>query len=108
MHPEREWVIGLSIATLFFIATASLGAYTYFKNQSFDAQATAADSEEVVYRESLVQQVLQQIQQRAQTVAELNKGIRADETVVQPEIATSSLEVSGVDPSEPAAVISIE
>ncbi len=89
MHPHREWVIGLVVGFAFFILAAFLGAYTYFKNQSIDMQAQGVESEEVIYRESLVTEVLEAIDARAKNLEKL-RGI-APEIPTQPTpIATST------------------
>ena len=90
MHPKREWAVGLMVGLVFFISAASLGAYTYFKNQAVDIQSGQAQTEDVVYRESLVEDVLNSIDTRAKNLEDLRSQTREVITPVPAMVATTS------------------
>jgi hypothetical protein len=92
MHPEREWAIGLGIALLLFILAAAISVYTYFKNQSINVEVNGDTATEVVYRESLVDEVLATISNREQTL----QSLKTDKPLVIKEpdfVATSTEEI---------------
>ena len=73
MHPEREWSIGLLVAVMLFIGAASISAYTYFSNQAIDMEAVEDTTKDTVYRESLVKEVLNTINERENRLELLNR-----------------------------------
>lgn len=108
MHPEREWGIGLLVACIFFIAAASLSAYTYFKNQSVDVYVGSTETEDVVYRESLVKEALERIENRARKIEELSGQIQEVTVPPKTETATSSAPAVVADPEVDVPSMSIE
>lgn len=98
MHPERDWPIGIFIAILIFIATGvwSLTLYLENRNASVVTQ-TEEQSESVVYRESMVEEALGRLEERAAKLASLLP--RTAEPVIEEtveEIATSTEEIAPV------------
>ncbi len=104
MHPEREWVIGLLITILLFVGAASISAYTYFSNQTIDVETVSDSAADTVYRESLVEEVLQSIKDRENRLRLLSRTVSpvaevqatpeetASSTEIQAETASSTLE----------------
>ncbi len=92
MHPEREWAIGLSIAIVIFIGAAFMSVYTYFSNQTISVYTTTTETtEDIVYRESIVKEVLGTIEDRAVTLEELQSGVSPG-TEPDAETSTSTIE----------------
>lgn len=89
MHPKREWVIGLVVSGLLFLLAASMSVYVYFKNQSVNVQVPVGDTEQAVYRESLVKEALTIINSREEKLRSLNKEIVPPE-VIEIESATTT------------------
>ena len=87
MHPEREWVIGLVVAVFIFLGAASMSAYTYFSNQSISVYVGEDSNDDVVYRESLVKEVLETIKEREATLDSLQREVS---TVVELTTDTST------------------
>jgi hypothetical protein len=59
MHPEREWLISISLALFIFVASAYGSIYTYWKNKNITATSDPITTEEAtVYRESMVKDAL--------------------------------------------------
>jgi hypothetical protein len=90
MHPEREWVIGLLGALTLLLFSISLGAYIYFKNQTVDVQVNADEAAQVVYRESIVEQVLMMVDDRADTLQSLSAQSQGPEIVEEEETASTT------------------
>lgn len=91
MHPRREWGIGIFFSVVILISAASLGAYTYFKNQSIDAAATMSTDNDMVYRASLVEEVLNTMEEREKVINDPARQV-VIEVTPEPEVATSSPE----------------
>jgi hypothetical protein len=93
MHPEREWLIGLSFALLIFIASAYGSAFTYWKNKNITASTDMITSEEVtVYRESVVKEALAKFDIRNKEREALTSDFsEAPAAVSLPIVATSSV-----------------
>lgn len=90
MHPQREWVVGLLGALALFLFAISLGAYTYFKNQSVEVHIEGEDIQ-TVYRASLVEKVLATMNERENNLRKLSE----QGPGIEPEVATSSdIEIS--------------
>ncbi|MEK7462012.1 MAG: hypothetical protein AAB618_00335 [Patescibacteria group bacterium] len=92
MHPQREWVIGLVVSLGLFIFATFISVYIYFKNQAIDVSVAADDTAEVVYRETLVNQVLEIIKQRQDKLNSLNKNYAPVE-VSETEVTASSTDL---------------
>lgn len=93
MHPQREWMIGLIVATFIFSVVASVSIYIYFKNQAVDVQVANDDAANVVYRESLVKEALAIINKRSETLQNLNKNITPAKPVEVPQASSTPVEV---------------
>jgi hypothetical protein len=91
MHPKREWLIGLLIAALLFVGTAGWSAYSYIYYRDFTPDNSDLETNEViVYRESLVEEALNQYQQREQTYSDLlDQNVQLEE-LTTPENSTST------------------
>ncbi len=95
MHPEREWTVGLVVAVLLFSAAAFMSAYTYFKNQSISIDVATDTTADVVYRESIVKEVLATMEEREILVQSLDRG--EEQRVVEEvttELASSTVEIT--------------
>jgi hypothetical protein len=91
MHPKREWLIGLMVAVLLFIGTAGWSAYSYIYYRDFTPDNSDLETSEVtVYRESLVEEALNQYQQREQTYNDLLDQNFQPEELTTPENSTST------------------
>lgn len=65
MHPEREWLIALTLALLIFLGTSYASIYTYWKNKNIAGSAeVTAPEDAVVYRESIVKEALSRFDKR--------------------------------------------
>lgn len=81
MHPEREWGIGLVVSLTILILGSALGAYTYFKNQSVDVVTDADEVSGTVYRQSLVKEVLDDMNKRSAKL----ESLKSKEPAAAPE-----------------------
>lgn len=65
MHPEREWLIGISIAVTIFILSGAWSLTLYLKNRNVSSDIQMGEqSEVVVYRESMVNEALGRLDKR--------------------------------------------
>lgn len=65
MHPEREWLIGISIAVTIFILSGAWSLTLYLKNRNVSSDIQMGEqSEVVVYRESMVNEALGRLDER--------------------------------------------
>lgn len=85
-HPVRDWLIGLLIGVVIFVGSAVWSAKTYskYRNASFDANSVVVEGG-VVYRESLINQVLRDYSARADRLATLQVGLAAETPTPEPE-----------------------
>jgi hypothetical protein len=71
MHPEREWLIGLLVMVLIFVAGAGWSAQIYLKNKNVSADQTTVNDGETVYREPQVKEALRIAGERENELSEL-------------------------------------
>lgn len=101
MHPEREWTIGILLAALVFVSSATWSLTVYLENRNAAAGMSIEEqSESVVYRETMVKEALSQLDSRAKKLKTLLPDTsRVVEEIVEEvasstdEIATSSVEI---------------
>ncbi len=103
MHPERDWFIGLGLAITFFVGSASVSAYTYWKNKNMSASQDAAVAEEVVvYRESMVKDALARFEKRNKEREALVAEFSSEEPTPVSDTATSTPAENGSTTPETA------
>jgi hypothetical protein len=105
MHPEREWTIGILLALIVFVLSATWSLTVYLENRNASADASSEEqSESMVYRETMVKQALTRIDDRAKklktllpetqnTQEEVEEEIEPVATSTEPVVATSTEEV---------------
>ncbi|MBP6924679.1 MAG: hypothetical protein KBC62_04485, partial [Candidatus Pacebacteria bacterium] len=72
MHPEREWGIGIFLAVLIFILSATWSLSLYIENRNAAAHMqTEEQPESVVYRESQVEEALARLGERTTVLTSL-------------------------------------
>ena len=71
MHPDREWAIGLFVAVLIFSVCGLWSIHSYLKNRAATALPIEDSSGKTVYRESVVKEALQKMDERKQTFERL-------------------------------------
>ena len=81
MHPERDWVIGLTIATLVFISGAVYSGNKFTEYLSLLDEEVAADSTVVQYKQTAISEVLGKYGERTKKFEEL----RSDKVIVVAE-----------------------
>ncbi len=64
MHPTRDWLIGLCFAVTVFLVGAALSAQLYFSNINTTLVMDDSAEEVVVYRESIVEAALKELEER--------------------------------------------
>lgn len=92
MHPSRDWIIGLCFASAVFLVGAAMSAQLYFSNSNTTLVMDGSVEEVVVYRESLVEAALKQLQERDAIYQKLqlsSRGVTPD-PLPSPVVATSS------------------
>lgn len=98
MHPSREWLIGLSLATLLLLTTATYAGYAFFIKTSAAALRPNAESDVVRYKQEAASEVLTRYQEKKQQFASL----RANTPVNEIEVSASPDETTATT-SEPLA-----
>lgn len=63
--PDRDWLIGLVIASIVFIASVVLATYEYNSYRDITVTDYTASEEMVIYRENMVKDALDKFTQRA-------------------------------------------
>ena len=106
MHPEREWLIGLSFALVGVVAIALWSAFTYIENrQAIESGLVVEAPDTAVYAESIVTEALTIVGERAQVVTAFSQtSVPVVEEVLE-EIetaATSTATSSDVEIEEPS------
>ena len=108
MHPEREWTIGIFLALLIFIASATWSLTLYLENRNAALGAPIEEqSESLVYRESMVAQGLTRLDERAKMLASLlpqTNQVQVEEVIE--EVATST--ESTIPPTEESTEDEVE
>jgi hypothetical protein len=94
MHPEREWLIGISIAVTIFILSGAWSLTLYLKNRNVSSDIQMGEqSEVVVYRESMVNEALGRLDERkAELDALLGKEPIVETSPEEPEEITPPAE----------------
>ncbi len=108
MHPEREWLIGLSVMVLIFTASAGWSAQVYLKNKNVSADQTTTSEGEAVYREPQVKEALRIASEREDELREL-LGVAptapsSEEDLAATTTATTTEEVAETDTEEAEAI----
>jgi hypothetical protein len=93
MHPDREWVVGLFVATLIFAMSGYWSIQTYLKNRSATALEMVDDKAETVYRDSIVKEALETVRSRERELQNLTQSVVIPE--LAPEVASTTLEEVG-------------
>lgn len=106
MHPEREWGVGLVIAVLIFSVCGIWSIYTYLKNRSITAAPTQDNTQQTVYRESVVNEALEIVAKRKRTLDQLTGQtmtpvVSDQETETTSSTTPETAEVSQVTPEVP-------
>ena len=109
MHPEREWLIGLFVAVVFFGTSAAWSAHMNIKYKNISVTGNNdVESDVVVYRESLVNSALQKFSSRQEIHESL---LNSTPKIIAPEITnevssstSSSLEVKNEATSSPQII----
>jgi hypothetical protein len=91
MHPEREWSVGLVIAVLVFSLCGLWSIYTYLKNRSISASPIEQNTQQTVYRESVVSEALEIVAKRKRTLDQLTS--QTAELVIVEVVATTTTPV---------------
>ncbi len=109
MHPEREWLIGLSIMVVIFAASAVWSADVYLKNKNVNIDQTSIEAgDNATYREVQVKEALRMVEQREQ---ELQSLLGVEPTTVAPEpvqdtaTTTPTVDLVEEEPIEAAAEV---
>ena len=72
MHPRREWIIGILVATFIFGASIAWSSVKYFEYKSSDTlTSTEPASPVAVYRQNLVQEALEVLVKKEQQLSVL-------------------------------------
>lgn len=65
MHPAREWHIGILIALIILVGSIAWSTTTYYKNKQIDSSdISAIQDDPVVYRDTLVERALVDLEQK--------------------------------------------
>ncbi len=99
MHPEREWGIGIFLAVLIFILSATWSLSLYIENRNAAAHMqTEEQPESVVYRESQVEEALARLKERTTTLNSLlpraDEIVEIEEAVVEEVVPTAEVTAS--------------
>lgn len=95
MHPERDWLIGVMVAVLLVLGTATWSAVRYVDIRQTISNGVSVEAEgAVVYRESNVATALEIAESRQ---AVINKFVASQpQPEPEPEVATSTATSSDV------------
>ena len=93
IHPVRDWLVGLSVAVLIFIAASGYAGWLFFIEKEKDANTYVADVEVITYERELIDRVLATYRAKDVRFSELGVFSFAPASV-------SSLEVDGVENTE--------
>lgn len=93
MHPEREWFTTLFVGLVLVFAGAYWSFNTYLKFSEVGLHEEVSESGDIIYRESLINAALFEIETRAQTYESLKQNVEftapepveVEETVLEPE-----------------------
>lgn len=75
MHPTREWLVGLLIAIIIFGSSAIWSVFMYREYKNVSITDGGANTETIVYRESLVNAALQEFSERQKKHNDLLNGV---------------------------------
>lgn len=82
MHPVREWWIGVVVALLIFLVSASWSVQTYVNNQNTNVEESGSENTEVVvYRESQVAASLEHFAERGKVFDDLLNSVDQNEVI---------------------------
>jgi uncharacterized membrane protein len=111
MHPEREWLIGLLVMVLIFVAGAGWSAQIYLKNKNVSADQTTVNEGETVYREPQVKEALRIASEREDELSEL-LGVAPAAPAPKDDLATTTAttteETLGGNPGASQATSTVE
>lgn len=108
MHPRREWMIGVFVAVSIFSASAVWSSIKYFQYQNIDHQTSVQPEAPVaVYRETLVNEALTSLGEKAQRLSKLLGDTESVPEVEAEPIVTTEEESDGEE-VEAGAVVEIE
>jgi uncharacterized protein YneF (UPF0154 family) len=89
IHPQREWALGLGVSALIFSLCGFWSVHTYLKNRIIVNPTLEDGTQEVVYKESTINEALEIIAARKQIHDELTDQPIVIEQAVE-EIASST------------------
>ena len=98
MHPVREWWIGVVVALLIFLVSASWSVQTYVNNQNTNVEESGLDNtEDVVYRESKVTESLEHFAERERVFDDLLNNVDQNKVIESVEDTINSVEAKVPD-----------
>lgn len=65
IHPEREWLIGLSLATILFVGSTAVAVQEYAQYRDVTLTDNGSTEEIVIYREHMVNEALLKFSERS-------------------------------------------
>lgn len=75
IHPKREWLTGVAVALVIFVASITWSAMEYFKYQTIEEQTVSqSEAPAAVYRETLVTEALSAYAEKAERLHALLEG----------------------------------
>lgn len=90
MHPEREWFSSVMLGMILLVVGAYWSFSVYLQFSAVNLEAITTDGENVVYRDSLVEAALFEINRRAQTYDSLRANAVYIAPLPEPEVTEES------------------
>jgi hypothetical protein len=92
VHPQRDWVIGLTVGLTIIIISGVWSVHIYFSHRNTQDVDVESVQVVVLYRESLVQQAIAEYEQRESRLRELlpDEPVVMTSTVSVEEVSTST------------------
>lgn len=88
MHPTREWFSGLAVALVLLVSGAAWCAYLYWDYNTIEADTSAtSDAPVSIYQKAAVDSALQELEARANRLAEEKRILESNHTSPTPEPA---------------------
>lgn len=95
MHPERDWLLGIVMAVSIFVLSGGWSLALYLKNRNLtDVESSTPQTDNVVYRESMVAEALGRLEKRNRELNSLLPGEAEAEAKVEVETASSTDDIA--------------
>lgn len=87
MHPTREWFSGLAVALVLLVSGAAWCAYLYWDYNTIEADtSTSSDTPVTIYQKAAVDSALQELEARANRLAEEKRILESNRISPPPQI----------------------